>query len=90
MVIITPKGAAKIKEIWEESHSLPKVCTKTRLTPRTVREYINVPEPVRTKFEGNIPDFDYVLFRANDWDSFSFLSTEESQDLALVREELDI
>ena len=91
MVIITPKGAAKIKELWESTnHSLPKVWAKTRLTPSIISQYVDVPEREITKFEDNLPDFDSIPFRGNDWGDLSILSEAEQIDLMMLKEELDI
>jgi len=91
MVIITPKGAAKIKELWESTnHSLPKVCAKTRLTPSIIRQYVDVPAREITKFEENLPEFDSVPFRGNDWGDLCLLSDAEQISLMVLKEELDI
>ena len=93
MKIITNDIIININELYSEGKSIKSIANTLSISPYTVKKYIENPkEEIKFKiiiFNKPLPNFDSTIFRTKDWGELCILSTEETEEIRALWEELE-
>ena len=93
MKIITNDMVIKMNTMYSEGKNPKIISNLLNISPYTVKKYINNPkEEIKFKiiiFNKPLPNFDSTIFRTKDWGELCILSTEETEEIRALWEELE-
>lgn len=95
MRVITNADIKEINRLYAELKTYAAVSRATGFSPSTVKKYVITDyKPVEEKniihFNRPLPEFDSSIFRINDWGTLCELSEEESEEIKILWNELEV
>ena len=91
MHIVTYNDIQEMNRLYYELKNYAAVSRALHFSPATVRKYVdpNYIPPIQKKFSGELPEFDYTIFRKRDWSPLCTLSEEEEEEIEELWKELE-